>query len=104
VAHYASRLILATHPEQPDALPEVKRYVAYGASPRGLQALIKGARVWAALHAATSVSTEDVRALVHVALRHRIILNFEGEAQQVKVDDLIDKVLAKVVTPAGEAE
>jgi MoxR-like ATPase len=45
-----------------------------------------------------------VRALVHVALRHRIILNFEGEAQQVKVDDLIDKVLAKVVTPAGEAE
>jgi MoxR-like ATPase len=77
--------------------------VAYGASPRGLQALIKGARVWAALHGATSVSTEDVRSLAHVALRHRIILNFEGEAQQVKVDDVIDKVLAKVTTPAAEA-
>jgi len=104
VAHYASRLILSTHPEQPDTLPEVKRYVAYGASPRGLQALIKGARVWAALHGATTVCTEDVRVLAHVALRHRIILNFEGEAQQVKVDDLIDKLLVKVVTPAGEAE
>jgi MoxR-like ATPase len=104
VAHYASRLILATHPEQPDTLPEVKRYVAYGASPRGLQALIKGARVWAALHGATTVCTEDVRVLAHVALRHRIILNFEGEAQQVKVDDLIDKLLAKVLTPAAEAE
>jgi MoxR-like ATPase len=103
VAHYASRLILETHPEQPDVLPEVKRYVAYGASPRGLQALIKGARVWAALLGATSVSTEDVRSLAHVALRHRIILNFEGEAQQVKVDDVIDKVLAKVTTPAAEA-
>jgi MoxR-like ATPase len=49
VAHYASRLILATHPEQPDALPEVKRYVSYGSSPRGLQSLIRGARVWAAV-------------------------------------------------------
>jgi MoxR-like ATPase len=104
VAHYASRLILATHPEQPDALPEVKRYVSYGASPRGLQALIRGARVWASLNESTTVSTEDVRALAHVALRHRIILNFEGEAQQVKVDDLIDKLLEKVKTPAREAE
>jgi MoxR-like ATPase len=103
VARYASRLVLATHPEQPDALPEVKRYVSYGSSPRGLQALIRGARVWAAVHGATAVSTDDVRALAQVALRHRIILNFEGEAQQVKVDDLIGKLLDQVQTPAREA-
>ena len=103
VARYASRLVLATHPEQSDALPEVKRYVSYGSSPRGLQALIRGARVWAAVHGASAVSTDDVRALARVALRHRIILNFEGEAQQVKVDDLIAKLLDQVQTPAREA-
>ncbi len=103
VARYASRLVLATHPEQPDTLPEVKRYVSYGSSPRGLQALIRGARVWAAVHGASAVSTDDVRALAQVALRHRIILNFEGEAQQVKVDDLIAKLLDQVQTPAREA-
>jgi MoxR-like ATPase len=103
VAHYASRLILATHPEQPGALPEVKRYVAYGSSPRGLQSLIRGARVWAAVNGATSVSTDDIRAIAHVALRHRIILNFEGEAQQVKVDDIITKLLEQIKTPAMQA-
>jgi len=103
VAHYASRLVLASHPEQPDALPEIKRYVAYGASPRGLQALIRGARVWAAVHGSTHVSTEDIRDIAHQSLRHRIILNFEGEAQQIKVDDLIDKLLNQVKTPAREA-
>jgi MoxR-like ATPase len=103
VAHYASRLVLATHPEQPDVLPEVKRFVAYGSSPRGLQSMIRGARVWAALSGATAVSTDDIRAVAHVALRHRIILNFEGEAQQVKVDDVITKLLDQVKTPAMEA-
>lgn len=103
VAHYASRLVLSTHPEQPDALPEVKRYVSYGASPRGLQALIRGARVWAAVNGATAVSTEDIRAIAHVSLRHRIILNFEGEAQQIRVDDIITKLLDQVKTPAQQA-
>lgn len=103
VAHYASRLILSSHPEQPDALPDIKRYVAYGASPRGLQALIRGARVWAAIHESTAVSTDDIRAVAHVALRHRMILNFEGEAQQVKVDDLITQMLEKIQTPAQMA-
>ncbi|WP_461784860.1 AAA family ATPase [Prosthecobacter sp.] len=103
VAHYASRLILSSHPEQPDAIPEVKRYVSYGASPRGLQALIRGARVWAAIHGATAVSTDDIRAIAHVSLRHRIILNFEGEAGQIKVDDIISKLLDQVKTPAQMA-
>lgn len=103
VAHYASRLILATHPEHPGVLPEVQRYVAYGSSPRGLQSLIRGARVWAAVNGATAVSTDDIRAIAHVTLRHRMILNFEGEAQQIKVDDIITKLLDQVKTPAMEA-
>ena len=103
VAHYASRLILATHPEHPDTIPEVKRYVSYGASPRGLQALIRGARVWAAVQGSTAVSTDDIRAIALVSLRHRIILNFEGEAGQVRVDDMITKLLDHVKTPAAQA-
>ncbi len=103
VARYASQLVLATHPEQPGVLPEMKRFVAYGSSPRGLQSLIRGARVWAAVQGATAVSTDDIRAIAHVALRHRIILNFEGEAQQVKVDELITKLLDQVKTPAQQA-
>jgi len=103
VAHYASRLVLATHPEQPGALPEVQRFVAYGSSPRGLQSLIRGARVLAAVNGATAVSTDDIRAIAHVALRHRIILNFEGEAQNVKIDDVITKLLDQVKTPAQQA-
>jgi MoxR-like ATPase len=103
VARYASRLVLATHPEHSGVLPEVQRFVAYGSSPRGLQSLIRGARVLAAVNGATAVSTDDIRAIAHVALRHRIILNFEGEAQQVKVDDLISRILDQVKTPAQEA-
>jgi MoxR-like ATPase len=68
-----------------------------------LQALIRGARVWAAIHGATAVSTDDIRAIAHVSLRHRIILNFEGEAGQIKVDDIITKLLDQVKTPAQQA-
>ena len=104
VATYAARLVLATHPEQPDALPEVKRFVSYGSSPRGLQSLIRGARVWAAVRGSLHVATDDIIRVAKVALRHRVILNFEGEAQQIKVDDLVDKVLANVKTPAQRGD
>jgi MoxR-like ATPase len=103
VAEHAARLVLATHPEGADVLPEVKRFVAYGSSPRGLQALIRGARVWCAVRGGTAVSTEDILRIVKGALRHRVILNFEGEAQNIRVDDLLDKVLAQVKTPAARA-
>jgi MoxR-like ATPase len=100
VAHFAAQLILASHPEQPGVIPEVVRYVSYGASPRGLQSLIRGARVWAAVQGRLNVSADDVTRVAKVALRHRIILNFEGEAGQIRVDDIIDKLLASVKTPA----
>ncbi|MCB1225987.1 MAG: AAA family ATPase, partial [Verrucomicrobiales bacterium] len=103
VAHYAARLILASHPEQEDAPEDVRRYVSYGASPRGLQALIRGARVRAAVQGGTAVSCEDIHAMAYPALRHRIILNFEGEARQMKVDALIAQILEQVQTPARMA-
>jgi MoxR-like ATPase len=103
VAEYAAQLILATHPEQVGALHEVKRYVAYGCSPRGLQALIRGGRVWCAVRGGTAVSTEDIRRVMKCSLRHRVILNFEGEAQGVKVDELLEKVVAQVQSPAQRA-
>ena len=100
IAAYASKLVLGTHADQPDALPAIRRYVAYGSSPRGLQALVRGARIVCAVRGGSAVSTDDVKKVAHVALRHRIILNFEGEASQVKVDGLIDDLLKNINTPA----
>jgi len=103
VTSYAASLILATHPDTPNANEKIKRYVSYGASPRGLQALIRGARVHAVLSGRTAVSVDDVRRVAKVALRHRIILNFEGEAESINVDSLIEEIGGKLPTPAKGA-
>ena len=103
VTSYGAQLILATHPDQPDACEKVKRYVSYGASPRGLQALIRGARVHAVLNGRTAVSVEDVKRVAKPALRHRMIMNFEGEAASINVDAIIDEITGVVPTPAKEA-
>ncbi len=99
---YAAAIILATHPEADHDLPSIPRYMAYGASPRGLQALIRGARAHCVLSGRTAVSVEDIHRVCRQALRHRLILNFEGEAESVDVDDLIDQIVESVPTPAGE--
>lgn len=101
VKDYALRLVLATHPQQPGAPDEVKRYVRYGASPRGAQALILAAKARALLAGRFNVSTADVRASVLPALRHRLILNFEAEANGVTSDQVLQQVLAQV--PEGAA-
>ncbi len=103
VTAYAARLVLATHPDIDGSSDEVKRYVSYGASPRGLQALIRGARVHCVLDSRTVVSTEDVRRVAAGALRHRIILNFEGEAEGIDIDQLVNDLLEKVPSPAEAA-
>lgn len=104
ITEYAAKLVLATHPElQKAENDKVRRYVSYGASPRGLQALIRGSRVHAVLAGRTAVSVEDIQLCVKVALRHRIILNFEGEAESVDVDTLLDELVEKTPTPAQEA-
>jgi len=102
VTAYAARLVLATHPDQDGAPESVKRFVAYGSSPRGLQALIRAARVRCALREGTSVSVADVRSVVKPSLRHRMIRNFEGEAEATDIDQVIGEIVAKVPAPGSE--
>jgi MoxR-like ATPase len=93
VRDFASLIVMATHPQW-DQAPEVsRRFVRYGSSPRGAQAMVLGAKVRALTQGRYNVSTEDVRTMAVPALRHRLILNFEGEAQGVDTDDLITQVL-----------
>ena len=97
---YGIALVLATHPENGHATESSKRFVRYGSSPRGAQALILAAKIRAILDHRYHVSREDLCAVAHPALRHRLILNFEGQAENVQVDDIIDDILNKVEVPA----
>ncbi len=99
VRHYASAVVLATHPDDAGAPETVRRFVRYGASPRGAQTLILGGKVRALADGRPNVAFEDVRALARPALRHRLILNFQGEAEGVDPDVIIDDVLAAVPEP-----
>jgi MoxR-like ATPase len=101
LARYAATLVLATHPTQGGATPAIRRFVAYGASPRGMQTLIRAARVHCVLDNRTAVSLGDLQRVVHPAFRHRMVLNFEGEAEAVDVDEMLHEMLAAVPTPAG---
>ena len=87
-------LVEATAPGSATAPPEVKRFVRWGSSPRGAQALALGAKVRALSAGRAHASVEDVRAVARPALRHRLILNFEGEAEGAEPETLLDAVLA----------
>jgi MoxR-like ATPase len=93
VKDYAARLVLATQPAHPGAPAIVKKYVAYGASPRGLLALVHGAKARALAAGRLNVSTDDLKALALPVLRHRIILNFEGEAEGITPEHLIERLI-----------
>ena len=99
VADYAARLTMATHPENETAPERVRRFVRYGSSPRGAQALILGGKVTALLAGRYNVAFEDLRAVAPAALRHRILLNFEGQAEDVSTDDIIEEVVQEVPEP-----
>ncbi len=101
VSEYVARLIVATHPESEGASPMVERFVRYGASPRGAQALIIGAKINALLEGRYNVAFDDVAAVAHSALRHRILLNFEGQAEGVRSDDVIDDLLRTLTRSSG---
>jgi MoxR-like ATPase len=101
--NYAASLVLATHPEQELASQRIRRYVSYGASPRGMQGLIRGARAYCMLGGRTAVALDDIHRVAKPVLRHRLILNFEGEAEQVDADSLIDEILQTAPTPAKGA-
>jgi len=98
VQGYAIRLTLGSHPESPYASPLVKKYVRYGASPRAAQSLVLAAKIQAMTRGNAFVSAEDVRAVAMPALRHRLLLNFEGEAEQINADSIVTELLSKVPT------
>ncbi len=96
VQDLAIRIVLATHPDQAGATPTVKRFVRFGASPRGAQSVLLAAKIRCLMHGRYAPGPEDVRAVVPAALRHRMILNFEGEAEGVRTDAVIEEILKAV--------
>jgi len=96
LTRYVVRVLRATHPDDGNAPELVKRFVRFGGSPRGAQAMLLAARVRCCLDGRLSPSEADVRAVTPSALRHRVILNFEGEAEGVDVDRCLQQVLESV--------
>jgi MoxR-like ATPase len=99
VQQYAIDLTLATHPETDSATEMVKRFVRFGSSPRGTQALILGGKVNALLNDRLHVACEDIRTVALNALRHRLLLNFDAEAEGVDSDAILKDVLQRVGEP-----
>ncbi len=93
VQDYAVRLLQATHPTQPDSLDMVKRFVKFGSSPRGAQALLLAAKIRALFEGRFAASIDDVRVVALPALRHRVLLNFEGEAEGVRTDEVLKEIM-----------
>ncbi len=96
VQEYAIRLGMATRPEGDRPAEAVRRYVRIGASPRGVQAMVLGAKVHALIRGRAHVAREDIRAVALSALRHRVLLNFEGEAERIDLDDLLQDLVDNV--------
>jgi MoxR-like ATPase len=100
VQAYAIRLTLGSHPQSPYATPLVKRYVRYGASPRAAQALVLAGKIHALTRGNAFVSVDDIRAVAMPALRHRVLMNFEGEAEQVNADTIVTELIQGTPTDA----
>ncbi len=101
VRDYAARLVLATHPELPNAHAQVKRLVRFGASPRGGQTLLLAGKVRALMQGRFNLAFEDIQAVAASALRHRLILSFEGEAEGVKTDQIIAELIQALPVEAA---
>ncbi|MCO6045539.1 AAA family ATPase [Aeoliella sp. ICT_H6.2] len=96
VRRYAINVVMGTHPKHELAGPMTTQYVRYGSSPRGAQAVILAAKIHAVLDERYHVAKEDIRAVAVNCLRHRVLLNFEGQAEDIKTDDIIVSVLDHV--------
>ncbi len=101
VRDYASRVVLASHPGGESASPLTAKYIRYGSSPRGAQALIMAGKVRAILDGRTNVAFADISGAAKHALRHRLILNFEGEAEGIGTDAVIEDILRNVKEYTG---
>ncbi len=102
VMAYAIRILRATHPETEGVPDIVRSYVRYGGSPRGAQAIVLGAKITALLDGRFNVAYADVQAVAAPALRHRIILNFEGEAEGISTDSVVRAIIAETPTEPAE--
>ena len=96
VRRYALRIVLSTHPDAEEAPEITRKYVRYGSSPRGAQSLILGAKVKAILDGRYNVSREDIQAVALPSLRHRLILSFEGEAEGIDPDGIVQHLLEEI--------
>lgn len=98
VLNYAARLVTATHPGERDTPPITRQYVRYGASPRGMQALILAGKIMALLDGRLNVAFADLKLAALPALRHRVVLNFEAQAEGVSPDDVVRQIVESVKT------
>jgi MoxR-like ATPase len=96
VQDYAVRLVLATHPQGEFAAAETNKFIRCGASPRGAQALVLAGKVRALLEGRYNVSFEDIRRVYLPALRHRVLLNFEAQAENIPSDTILQQILKEV--------
>ncbi len=101
VQDYAIRVLQATHPDREEATDKVRRYVRSGGSPRGVQAILLASKIRALFDGRFAASIDDVKATALPALRHRILLSFEGEAEGVAADTVLEEILSKL--PEGKA-
>jgi len=93
IAAYAVRMVRATRPMEPDSLPFIKQFVTWGAGPRACQALLLGAKARALLDGRASVSVRDIQSIAHPVLRHRLVLNFTAESENIGSDDIISRLI-----------
>ena len=98
VQDYAVRMVLASHPGGEFATPQVSKFVRIGASPRAAQALVLGAKCRALIAGRPTVAIDDIKAVALPALRHRLILNFEGEAEGLTTDDIVANIVGTLPT------
>lgn len=95
ILSYALKAVMYTHPENADSPDTAKKYIRFGASPRAAQAMINSAKARALLEGRYNVSFEDIRYVAHPSLRHRVFMNYEGIADGIDIDVLIDGILDK---------
>lgn len=98
VLDYAIKIVMATHPEENTSPEIVKKYVRYGSSPRGAQAIISTARIRALLCGRYNVSFEDIQTVAYPSLRHRIFVNFDAVSENITPDMIIDGIIKDVKT------
>jgi MoxR-like ATPase len=103
VREYAIQLVLATQPEQKEAHEAARKYIRYGSSPRGAQALVECGRVLALMRGRFHLSVDDVTQVAPAVLRHRIILNFDAHADGKSADDVLDTIIQGVTRQASAA-